>query len=100
MQPDELADTHNAHKCQLDAHESNPPRSSTRADGEEGGKGRYLLSLYLPYIPHPCILVFLYLFHTYIYLGFPLCSFCAVPNFVSPHRTDIVYRIYRGTLIF
>ena len=75
MQPDELADTHNAHKCQLDAHESKPPRSSTRADGEEGGKGRYLPSLYLPYIPHTCILVSLYLFHTYIYREFPFVFF-------------------------
>lgn len=61
MQPDELADTHNAHKCQLDAHESKPPRPSTRLGGEKGGKGRYLLSSYLSYVRILVSFVFLYL---------------------------------------
>lgn len=64
MQPDELADTHNAHKCQLDTHESKPPRPSTRLGGEEGEKRRYLPSSYLPYI---CILVsFVFLYLSYM----------------------------------
>lgn len=48
-----------------------PPHDT--GDGEEGGKGVYLLSLYLPYIPYIRILVFF----VFLYLS-DMCIFRAI----------------------